>query len=84
MNHTVNPPRRQPRPARPVNMNFTEICLIGMLILLKFQTDPGARLWTIFAIIVVTLALIGYPLGMVGLVIALGLWKVFADLVRAA
>lgn len=63
-------------------MNFTTICLIVMLLMLKFSSTVN-KWWLSFAILITIAALLGYELHIFGLMVAIGFWKVFSDLCRA-
>ena len=55
------------------------MCLVGMALLFKINATPE-RWWIAFAMIMTAAAMIGFPVGMIGMVIAIGCWKVFKDI----
>jgi hypothetical protein len=61
-------------------MGSTILFLAFMVFLFKFTTMDKWWLW--FFIIVCVLAHFGYELGMMGLIVAIALWKVVKDICR--
>ena len=64
-------------------MNFDTICVITMLVIWKLQKDSNYRWWIAFAIILTIAAQFGFHIRMFGLIIAVGVWKVFTDICQA-
>lgn len=60
-------------------MAFNVVCLVGMALLFKIS-GTSERYWIAFGMILTAAAMLGFQVGMIGMVIAIGVWKVFKDI----
>ena len=64
-------------------MNFTDIGIIGMLVLWKLHPDRDCKWWLGLFILLVIAARLGFEVGTLGMLVAAGLWKVFKDICQS-
>jgi len=58
---------------------FTVVCLVGMAVLYRFS-GTSERYWIVLAVLLTIAAMLGFQVGMIGMVVAIGVWKVFKDI----
>ena len=63
-------------------MNFTDYSIIGMAILWKLHPDRDCKWWLGLFIILVIAARLGFEVGVLGMLVAAGCWRVLGDLMR--
>ena len=64
-------------------MLSTLLILAFLAFLWKYQTDLAFRPWYIFAAGIVVLTQLGVKFGTLGLIVAIGVFKVFKDICQA-
>lgn len=60
-------------------MAFTGMCLVGMALLFKINATPE-RWWIALVMIMTAAGMMGFQVGMIGMIVAIGVWKVVKDL----
>jgi Flp pilus assembly protein TadB len=73
---------QEPEEQSGITMNFTQFCLIAMLAGCFLHEDRDVKWWLCFAIILTVTAMF-VPVSMVGMIVAVGCWKVIKDLAGA-
>jgi len=59
-------------------MSFTAICLVGMALLFKIN-GTSERWWIALGMILTAAAMLGFHVGMITMVLAIGCWKIIKD-----